>query len=327
MTSPPLLEVRDLRVEFPTRRGTLTALDGVSFTIAAGEVLGVVGESGAGKSMTGAAIIGLIEPPGRIAGGQILLNGRRIDNLGPEQMRRVRGREIGAIFQDPLTTLNPLYTVSEQISETMLAHLPIGRDEARRRAIGWLERVGIPAAAQRIDSYPHEFSGGMRQRVVIALALCAEPKLVVADEPTTALDVSIQAQIIALLKGLTRDQGTAVMLVTHDMGVIAETADRVAVMYAGRIVEIGPVRELVKHPKHPYSAGLMASIPPLDRRVERLAQIDGAMPRLSAIPPGCPYNPRCPKVFDRCRRDRPDLLDTGATRAACWLYDKVENYA
>jgi peptide/nickel transport system ATP-binding protein len=327
MTSPPLLEVRDLRVEFPTRRGTLTALDGVSFTIAAGEVLGVVGESGAGKSMTGAAIIGLIEPPGRIAGGQILLNGRRIDNLGPEQMRRVRGREIGAIFQDPLTTLNPLYTVGEQISETMLAHLPIGRDEARRRAIGWLERVGIPAAAQRIDSYPHEFSGGMRQRVVIALALCAEPKLVVADEPTTALDVSIQAQIIALLKGLTRDQGTAVMLVTHDMGVIAETADRVAVMYAGRIVEIGPVRELVKHPKHPYSAGLMASIPPLDRRVERLAQIDGAMPRLSAIPPGCPYNPRCPKVFDRCRRDRPDLLDTGATRAACWLYDKVENYA
>jgi peptide/nickel transport system ATP-binding protein len=327
MTSPPLLEVRDLRVEFPTRRGTLTALDGVSFTIAAGEVLGVVGESGAGKSMTGAAIIGLIEPPGRIAGGQILLNGRRIDNLGPEQMRRVRGREIGAIFQDPLTTLNPLYTVGEQISETMLAHLPIGRDEARRRAIGWLERVGIPAAAQRIDSYPHEFSGGMRQRVVIALALCAKPKLVVADEPTTALDVSIQAQIIALLKGLTRDQGTAVMLVTHDMGVIAETADRVAVMYAGRIVEIGPVRELVKHPKHPYSAGLMASIPPLDRRVERLAQIDGAMPRLSAIPPGCPYNPRCPKVFDRCRRDRPDLLDTGATRAACWLYDKVENYA
>jgi peptide/nickel transport system ATP-binding protein len=327
MTAPPLLEVRDLRVEFPTRRGTLTALDGVSFTIAAGEVLGVVGESGAGKSMTGAAIIGLIEPPGRIAGGQILLNGRRIDNLGPEQMRRIRGREIGAIFQDPLTTLNPLYTVGEQISETMLAHLPIGRDEARRRAIGWLERVGIPAAAQRIDSYPHEFSGGMRQRVVIALALCAEPKLVVADEPTTALDVSIQAQIIALLKGLTRDQGTAVMLVTHDMGVIAETADRVAVMYAGRIVEIGPVREVVKHPKHPYSAGLMASIPPLDRRVERLAQIDGAMPRPSAIPPGCPYNPRCPKVFDRCRRDRPDLLDTGATRAACWLYDRVENYA
>ncbi len=325
--APPLLEVRDLRVEFPTRRGVLTALDGVSFSIAAGEVLGVVGESGAGKSMTGAAIIGLIEPPGRIAGGRILLDGRRIDDLPHERMRRIRGREIGAIFQDPLTTLNPLYTVGAQLTETMRAHLPIGRDEARRRAVSWLERVGIPAAAQRIDAYPHEFSGGMRQRVVIALALCAEPKLVVADEPTTALDVSIQAQIIALLKGLTREQGTAVMLITHDMGVIAETADRVAVMYAGRIAEIGPVRDVVKHPSHPYSAGLMASIPPLDRRVERLAQIDGAMPRLSAIPPGCAYNPRCPRAFDRCRRERPELLGAGATHAACWLHDRVATHA
>jgi peptide/nickel transport system ATP-binding protein len=207
----------------------------------------------------------------------------------------------------------------------MLTHLPIGRDEARRRAISWLEMVGIPAAAQRIQSYPHEFSGGMRQRVVIALALCAEPRLIVADEPTTALDVSIQAQVIALLKRLAREKGTAMMLVTHDMGVIAETADRVAVMYAGRIAEIGPVREVVKHPKHPYSAGLMASIPPLDRRVERLAQIEGAMPRLSAIPPGCAFNPRCPKVFGRCHTERPELLDAGETRAACWLYDKMEN--
>ncbi len=325
--SRPLLEVRNLRVEFPTRRGILTALDDVSFTIAPGEVLGVVGESGAGKSMTGAAIIGLLEPPGRIAGGQILLDGRRIDNLRYEEMRRIRGKEIGAIFQDPLTTLNPLYTVGDQLMETMLTHLPIGREEARRRAIGWLEMVGIPAAAQRIQSYPHEFSGGMRQRVVIALALCAEPRLIVADEPTTALDVSIQAQVIALLKNLAREKGTAMMLVTHDMGVIAETADRVAVMYAGRVAEIGPVREVVKHPKHPYSAGLMASIPPLDRRVEELAQIDGSMPRLSAIPPGCPYNPRCPKVFDRCLTERPDLLDAGPTRAACWLYDKASNYA
>jgi peptide/nickel transport system ATP-binding protein len=323
----PLLEVRDLRVEFPTRRGILTALDGVSFTIAPGEVLGVVGESGAGKSMTGSAIIGLLEPPGRIAGGQVLLDGKRVDNLPYEKMRRIRGREIGAIFQDPLTTLNPLYTVGDQLVETMLTHLPIGRDEARRRAISWLEMVGIPAAAQRIQSYPHEFSGGMRQRVVIALALCAEPRLIVADEPTTALDVSIQAQVIALLKGLAREKGTAMMLVTHDMGVIAETADRVAVMYAGRIAEIGPVREVVKHPKHPYSAGLMASIPPLDRRVERLAQIEGAMPRLSAIPPGCAFNPRCPKVFARCYTDRPELLDAGETRAACWLYDKADNYA
>ena len=317
----PILEVRDLRVEFPTRRGTLTALDGVSFDIAPGEVLGVVGESGAGKSMTGAAIIGLLEPPGRIAGGQILLNGKRIDNLPYEQMRRIRGREIGAIFQDPLTTLNPLYTVGRQLVETMQTHLPLSDKEAQQRAIGWLEMVGIPAAAQRVDSYPHEFSGGMRQRVVISLALCAEPKLIVADEPTTALDVSIQAQIIALLKTLAREKGTAMMLVTHDMGVIAETADRVAVMYAGRIAEIGPVRDVVKSAKHPYSAGLMASIPPLDRKVDHLAGIEGSMPRLSAIPQGCAFNPRCPHVFARCKIERPDLLETGTTRAACWLYD------
>ena len=316
----PLLEVRHLRVEFPTRRGTLVALDDVSFTISAGEVLGVVGESGAGKSMTGAAIIGLLEPPGRIAAGEILLDGRRIDNLRYEDMRRIRGKDIGAIFQDPLTTLNPLYTVGRQLAETMTTHLPITPAEARKRAIGWLDLVGIPAAAQRIDSYPHEFSGGMRQRVVIALALCAEPRLIVADEPTTALDVSIQAQIIALLKSLAREKGTAMMLVTHDMGVIAETADRVAVMYAGRIAEIGPVRNVVKQASHPYTVGLMGSIAPLDRRVERLAQIDGAMPRLSAIPKGCAYNPRCPKAFARCSQDRPDLLPAGATEAACWLY-------
>jgi peptide/nickel transport system ATP-binding protein len=312
--------VRHLRVEFPTRRGTLVAIDDVSFTISAGEVLGVVGESGAGKSMTGAAIIGLLEPPGRIAAGEIRLDGKRIDNLRYEDMRRIRGKEIGAIFQDPLTTLNPLYTVGRQLAETMTTHLPITPAEARKRAIGWLDLVGIPAAAQRIDSYPHEFSGGMSQRVVIALALCAEPRLIVADEPTTALDVSIQAQIIALLKSLAREKGTAMMLVTHDMGVIAETADRVAVMYAGRIAEIGPVRNVVKQASHPYTVGLMGSIPPLDRRVERLAQIDGAMPRLSAIPKGCAYNPRCPKVFARCREDRPDLLPAGATQAACWLY-------
>jgi peptide/nickel transport system ATP-binding protein len=316
----PLLEVRNLRVEFPTRRGTLVALNDVSFTIAPGEILGVVGESGAGKSMTGAAIIGLLEPPGRIARGEVLLEGKRIDDLPPEGMRRIRGRRIGAIFQDPLTTLNPLYTVGRQLVETIQTHLDLSNSEARRRAVGWLEMVGIPAAAQRVDSYPHEFSGGMRQRVVIALALCAEPRLVVADEPTTALDVSIQAQVIALLKGLAREKGTSMMLVTHDMGVIAETADRVAVMYAGRIVEIGPVRNVVKSPRHPYSIGLMNSIPPLDHRVARLAQIDGAMPRLNAIPPGCPFNPRCPKVFDRCVAERPDLLDADTTRAACWLY-------
>jgi peptide/nickel transport system ATP-binding protein len=315
-----LLDVQELTVEFPTRRGTLRALDRVSFSIGAGEVLGVVGESGAGKSLTGAAIIGLLEPPGRIAGGQILLNGRRIDQLSGEAMRHVRGKQIGAIFQDPLTTLNPLYSVGRQLVETMQTHLSLSDAEARRRAVGWLEQVGIPAAAERVNAYPHQFSGGMRQRVVIALALCAEPMLVIADEPTTALDVSVQAQIIALLRGLTRDHGTSVMLVTHDMGVIAETADRVAVMYAGRLAEIGTVADVVKHPAHPYSKGLMGSIPSLEHRVGRLTQIDGSMPRLNAIPQGCAFNPRCPHAFDRCRAERPDLLPAGTTQAACWLY-------
>jgi peptide/nickel transport system ATP-binding protein len=319
----PLLDVEHLRVEVPTRRGTLVAVDDVSFAIAPGEVLGVVGESGAGKSVTGGAIIGLLDPPLRIAGGQVRFAGRRIDNLPYEAMRSIRGKEIGAIFQDPLTTLNPLYSVGRQLVETIQTHLKLSKRDARERAMKWLEDVGIPGARQRIDAYPHEFSGGMRQRVVIALALCAEPRLVIADEPTTALDVSIQAQVIALLKRLTRDHGTSVMLVTHDMGVIAETADRVAVMYAGRIIEMGPVRAVVKNPAHPYTEGLMGSIPSLEHRVERLRQIDGSMPRLTTIPPGCTFHPRCPKVFGRCRVERPDLLDAGATRAACWLHDKV----
>jgi peptide/nickel transport system ATP-binding protein len=316
----PLLDVRNLIVEFPTRRGVLRALDGISFSIEKGEILGVVGESGAGKSLTGVSIVGLLERPGRIAGGEIVFDGTRIDNLPPEPMRRIRGKRIGMIFQDPLTTLNPLYTIGRQLAETMQTHMRLTDAEARRRAIGWLDRVGIPAAAQRIDAYPHEFSGGQRQRVVIALALCAEPALVIADEPTTALDVSIQAQIITLLKELTRDHHTAVMLITHDMGVIAETADRVAVMYAGRIAEIGPVSAVIRHPAHPYTEGLMASIPALEHRVDRLRQIDGSMPRLDAMPAGCRFHPRCPKVFDRCRSDLPDLMDAGATRAACWLH-------
>ncbi len=315
-----LLEVQELSVEFPTRRGVLHALDRVSLSIAPGEILGVVGESGAGKSLTGAAIIGLLEPPGRVSGGQVLLDGRRIDTLPPDQMRRVRGRQIGAVFQDPLTTLNPLYTVGRQLVETMQIHLGLSDRDARARAVKWLQDVGIPGAAERIGAYPHEFSGGMRQRVVIALALCAEPKLVIADEPTTALDVSIQAQVIALLRGLAREHGTAIMLVTHDMGVIAETCDRVAVMYAGRVVEIGSVGAVVHRPAHPYTEGLMASIPTLRARVDRLAQIDGAMPRLNAMPSGCPYNPRCPKVFDRCRVERPELMPAKESVAACWLY-------
>jgi peptide/nickel transport system ATP-binding protein len=236
-------------------------------------------------------------------------------------MRHIRGKRIGAIFQDPLTSLNPLYTVGRQITETIRAHLPVNESEARRRAIALLEDTGIPAAAQRIDHYPHQFSGGMRQRVVIALALAAEPTLIVADEPTTALDVSIQAQIIQLLKRLCRERGAAVMLITHDMGVIAETCDRVAVMYAGRIVEIGPVHEVIHSPAHPYTAGLMASIPDMTIERERLNQIDGAMPRLNAIPKGCAYHPRCPRAFDRCTQERPELIPAGATSAACWLHD------
>jgi peptide/nickel transport system ATP-binding protein len=320
----PLLEVRHLRVEFPTRRGTLLALDDISFDITPGEILGVVGESGAGKSLTGAAIIGLLEPPGRIAGGEILLEGRRIDNLPYEQMRQIRGRRIGAIFQDPLTSLNPLYTIGRQLTETIQTHLAVGAEEARQRAIRLLQETGIPAAEHRIDQYPHQFSGGMRQRVVIALALAAEPKLIVADEPTTALDVSIQAQIISLLKRLCKEHGAAVMLVTHDMGVIAETCDRVAVLYAGRVAEIGPVADVIHRPQHPYTSGLMGSIPAMDEDRERLMQIDGAMPRLNAIPTGCAFNPRCPKVMERCRRDRPDLMDAGATRAACWLVETAQ---
>jgi len=320
-SSAPLLEVRNLVVEFPTRRGVLRALDDVSFTISPGEVLGVVGESGAGKSLTGASIIGLLEPPGRIASGQILLNGERIDHLDPARMRRIRGKEIGAIFQDPLTSLNPLYTVGRQLIETIQTHLDLTATQARARAVELLASTGIPAPEARIDHYPHQFSGGMRQRVVIALALAAQPKLIVADEPTTALDVSIQAQIIALLKTLCREHGTAVMLVTHDMGVIAETADRVAVMYAGRVAEIGPVADVIHRPKHPYTVGLMGSIPAVGSTKDRLAQIDGAMPRLGAIPQGCAFNPRCPMAFDECRSRRPDLMPSGQSRVACWLHE------
>ena len=316
-----LLQVKNLIVEFPGRHGTLRALDDISFEIAPGEILGVVGESGAGKSLTGAAIIGLLEPPGRIGGGQIILEGERIDGLPYERMRHIRGRKIGAIFQDPLTSLNPLYTIGQQLVETIQAHLPLNAKQARDRAITLLQDTGIPAAEQRMEHYPHQFSGGMRQRVVIALALAAEPKLIVADEPTTALDVSIQAQIIMLLKSICKKHGAAVMLITHDMGVIAETCDRVAVMYAGRIAEIGPVHEVINHPSHPYTEGLMAAIPDINQDRERLNQIDGAMPRLNAIPKGCAFNPRCPKVFERCRQERPGLMDAKATRVACWLVE------
>ena len=315
-----ILEVDHLTVQFPTRRGTLTAVDDVSFSIAPGEVLGVVGESGAGKSITGMAVIGLLDPPGRIAAGEVRLEGRRIDNLPHEELRRIRGRRIGVIFQDPLTSLNPLYTIGQQLEETILTHLPLDKTQAREKALSLLREVGIPAPEARYGNYPHHFSGGMRQRVVIALALAAEPRLLIADEPTTALDVSIQAQIIALIQRLAGERGAAVMLITHDMGVIAETAHRVAVMYAGRLAEIGPVREVIHAPKLPYTVGLMGSIPRISAEQKRLVQIDGAMPRLNAIPAGCAFNPRCPRRFARCVVERPDLLHTGTSRAACWLH-------
>ncbi len=314
----PVLSVNKLSVEIPTRQGILTPVDSLSFDIEKGRILGVVGESGAGKSMTGNAVIGLLDPPAHISGGEIRLKGKRIDNLPREALRKVRGKEIGMVFQDPLTSLNPLLPIGEQLTETILEHLPVSKSEAQDRAIAALEEVGIPAAAQRINSYPHEFSGGMRQRVVIALALCAEPSLVIADEPTTALDVSVQAQIISLLKRLCRERGTAIMLITHDMGVIAETADKVAVMYAGRLAELGPVREVLTSPTHPYTQGLMASTPLAAKGNKRLSQIPGAMPRLNDLPPGCAFHPRCPIVKDKCRHDPAPDVEAGGGKAACW---------
>jgi peptide/nickel transport system ATP-binding protein len=317
----PLLDVRNLSIEFDTRHGALHAVDDISFQLAPGEILGVVGESGAGKSLTGAAIIGLLERPGRISGGEILFEDQRIDTLTQEQMRKLRGRKIGAIFQDPLTSLNPLLTVGNQLIETIQTHLDMNRAEARQRALELLTEVGIPAPKQRIDHYPHQFSGGMRQRVVIALALCANPKLVIADEPTTALDVSIQAQILALLKKLCREHGAAIILVTHDMGVIAEAADRVAVMYAGRFVELGPVEQVIKAPKHPYTVGLMGSIPVVGAKAERLTQIEGVMPRLTDIPNGCAFHPRCGQKFKMCSVRKPEMRQQGTSQVACLLFE------
>ena len=318
----PVLSIRNLTVEIPTRAGIIKPVDGVSYDIQKGEILGVVGESGAGKSMAGNAVIGLLNPPAHIAGGEIWLNGTRIDPLQGEAMRRLRGKHIGMIFQDPLTSLNPLLTIGDQLVETMLTHLDLTTAEAEARAVAALEEVGIPGAAERIDSYPHEFSGGMRRRVVIALALCAEPSLVTADEPTTALDVSVQAQIISLLKRLCRERGTAIMLITHDMGVIAETADRVAVMYAGRLAELGAVRDVVTGPQHPYTQGLMASTPLASLGQSRLRQIPGSMPRLTEVPEGCAFHLRCEYAQEKCRMaPAPDM---SGGRAACWFPIQAE---
>jgi peptide/nickel transport system ATP-binding protein len=317
--SEPLLSARDLRVEFTVEGRSFAAVDDVSFELAPGEVLGVVGESGAGKSIAGLAIIGLLDPPLSLARGEIVFAGTRIDNLDPEKMRGLRGRQIGAVFQDALASLNPLLTVGHQLVQTITAHLDLSPADARLRAVELLAEVGIPAPKERLASYPHELSGGMRQRVVLALAFCCEPKLVIADEPTTALDVSLQAQVIELIRRLCDEHGTAIMLITHDMGVIAGIADRIAVMYAGRLAEIGPARAMLSAPAHPYTRGLMASIPRMRRMSGELPQIEGAMPRLAAIPAGCAFHPRCPQRLPRCDRDRPPLIAGRDSAAACWL--------
>lgn len=305
MNNQPLLEVRNLKVEIPTRKGTLIALEDVSFNLKAGEILGVVGESGAGKSMVGNSIIGLLGKPAHITHGEILLEGKRIDNLSDDEREKIRDKNIGAIFQDPLTSLNPLFTIGDLLIETIRIHSDLSEKEARERAIRLLVATGVPAADKRMDNYPHQFSGGMRQRVVIALALSADPKLIIADEPTTALDVSVQAQIIELLKKLCEENGTAVILVTHDMGVIAEAADRVAVMYAGRLVELADKRTLFNEPRHPYTRMLLDAIPDLSQTHRRRTPISGEVPNPLSPPTGCPFHPRCPLANERCRKEMP----------------------
>ncbi|MCB1714720.1 MAG: ABC transporter ATP-binding protein [Candidatus Competibacteraceae bacterium] len=314
----PLLRVDDLTVGIRAGRGTFNAIENVSFSLAEGEVLGLVGESGCGKSMTALALMGLLpQPVARVQGGSMLFDGLDLTTLSEHARRRLCGDRLGMIFQEPMTSLNPVYRVGDQLVEAVRAHRSISRAAAWREAVEMLDKVGIPAPEQRARAYPHELSGGMRQRVMIAIALSSNPRIIIADEPTTALDVSIQAQIIALLKRLCREHGTAVMLVTHDMGVIAETADRVAVMYAGRIAEIGPVLDVTRRPQHPYTSGLMGSIPSLRHSVETLVQIDGSMPRLDAMPPGCAFHPRCPEAGPRCSRERPAMQHI---TAACWLH-------
>ena len=318
--SEAILSVRNLRVVFPHRHGELVPIDDISFDVKKGEIIGFVGESGAGKSMTGAAIIGLIDPPGYIDQGEIWLKDKRIDQLGISAANHIRGRRISMVFQDPLTSLNPLRTIGDQLVETILTHLPVSADEARRKAIAGLEEVDIDP--ERFNAYPHEFSGGMRQRVVIALALSAEPELIIADEPTTALDVSVQAQVLELLKKLCREHGASVILITHDMGVIAETTDRVAVLYAGRLAEIGDTQTLLRDPQHPYTRGLIASTPSVEYGdiSTELFQITGAMPRLDALPGGCAFHPRCGQALTHCATQRPHMEQN---RVACWLYNDV----
>jgi peptide/nickel transport system ATP-binding protein len=315
----PVLQVEGLRIEIDTSHAPLVAVSDVSFSISPGEVLGVAGESGAGKSVTGTAILGLLEWPFRQTSGRILLNGRRIDDLAENQMRKIRGREIGAVFQDPLTSLNPLLTVGKQLIQTMRTHLPVTIGEARDRAVRLLQEVGIASPLERLASYPHQLSGGMRQRVALALAFACEPILIVADEPTTALDVSVQMQVITLLRRMCSDHRTAILLITHDMGVMAEIADHLAVMYAGHIVELGTAAEILRQSAHPYSQELIACVPSLERHLTQLPQILGAMPGLGALPAGCAFNPRCSRRVERCLVDRPELRPVRDRTVACWV--------
>lgn len=317
-----LLSVRDLKTSFFTHVGEVKAVRGISFDVNEGEVLGIVGESGSGKSVTSLSIMGLLQYPGRVVDGEILLNGEDILTYSKNQMRKVRGKEIAMIFQDPMTSLNPVYTIGNQIMEMILEHEKMSRREARARAIEMLKLVGIPAAEKRIDSYPHEFSGGMRQRVMIALALSCNPKLLIADEPTTALDVTIQAQILNLIKKLNRQFGMTTMLITHDLGVVATVCDKVAVMYGGLIMEYGTADEIFYHPRHPYTMGLLGSIPHVDGgEKRRLIPIDGTPPDLINPPKGCPFSTRCKYCMNVCTQEQPPYFAEDKHRTMCWMLD------
>lgn len=317
-----LLSVRDLKTSFFTHVGEVKAVRGISFDVNEGEVLGIVGESGSGKSVTSLSIMGLLQYPGRVVDGEILLNGEDILTYSKNQMRRVRGKEIAMIFQDPMTSLNPVYTIGNQIMEMILEHEKMTKREASARAIEMLKLVGIPAAEKRIDSYPHEFSGGMRQRVMIALALSCNPKLLIADEPTTALDVTIQAQILSLIKSLNKQFGMTTMLITHDLGVVATVCDKVAVMYGGLIMEYGTADEIFYHPRHPYTMGLLGSIPHVDGgEKRRLIPIDGTPPDLINPPKGCPFSTRCKYCMNVCTREQPPYFAEDKHRTMCWMLD------
>ena len=326
MSKEKLIDVNNLRTYFHTEEGTVKAVDGVSFEIYPGETLGVVGESGCGKSVTSLSIMRLIEsPPGQIEEGEILFNGKDLTQLKQSQMRKIRGNDISMIFQEPMTSLNPVYTVGDQIMEAILIHKDVNKKQAREEAIDMLRKVGIPLPEQRVDEYPHQLSGGMRQRVMIAMALSCDPQLLIADEPTTALDVTIQAQILELMNSLKEQFGMAIMMITHDLGVIAEVSDRVAVMYAGKIVEYTDVETLYADPKHPYTWGLMHSIPHIEKDVERLEAIPGNVPNPLDFPDGCKYNTRCPFATDKCRTEEPDLQEVEEGHySACWHVDKLE---